>query len=140
MIVSSPFSTVETLPETGASSSIAPRASIGDATARTVSGAIVLISSTTWPSCTTAATPSGPPYVSSTAASSARLEITTSAPSTASATVSAAAAPVRSATSWAAAAVRFQTRTGTPARRSVPTMAPPMRPAPTTATVIGSVM
>ena len=140
MIVSSPFSTVETLPETGASSNIAPRASIDGAISRTVCGAIVLISNTTCPSWDPAATPAAPPYVSITAASSARLEITTSAPSSASAIVSEAEAPVRSATSRAAAAVRFQTRTGTPARRSVPTMAPPIRPAPTTATVIGSVM
>ena len=48
MIVSSPFSTVGTLPDTGASRNAAPVAATASPTRRTVSGAIVLISRTTW--------------------------------------------------------------------------------------------
>ncbi len=92
MIVSWPLSTVDTLPETGASRNAAPDPVTHGATARTVPGAIVLISSAT---ASAGTRPEIASYTFSTAASSARLLMTTSAAATASIAVAASEAPIR---------------------------------------------
>jgi hypothetical protein len=60
MNVSWPFSTSAMLPETGPSTSVAPRPVTSGSTRRTVSGSTVLLSTTTVPSRRPAAMPSGP--------------------------------------------------------------------------------
>ena len=74
-----PPSTLETLPETGVSTSAAPTARTSSSSPRIVSGATVLVSATTVPGASPATSPSSPRYAARTAASSASDTITTSA-------------------------------------------------------------
>ena len=128
-------SATETLPETGASSMYRWCRQASAASSATAAGPIVLISSTTEPGRSS----SRRPLSTSTARAAGPSDTMVTTMSAAARSVGSAAAVAPSSTSGAQrSAVRFQTRSGNPARSRLWAMASPMRPMPANATVCTS--
>ena len=102
-----PCSTVIVLPETGTSSSAAPRAATGAASSRTTAGDTVLMSTSTALAARPAITPSAPSATARSAASSVTIVKTASAPSAAARGDFASVSPAPT-SSRALSGVRFQ--------------------------------
>src|SRR5581483_9926780 len=125
-------SATETLPETGASSRRTPCSSASRASSVAAVGPIVLISTTTDPGRRAERSPLAD-STSRTASPSVSIVTTTSAPASAE---GAGTATAPSSTSGSAReAVRFQTTSGKPARRTFRAIGRPIRPRPAKPTV-----
>ena len=132
MIASWPCSRVVRLPETGASTIIAPASATRAASRRLASGEIVDMSAQTAPGPRPAMIPSSPVATSSTAAVSVTIERTTSAPDAQSRGLVATLSP-RAASASALAGVRFQPLTSYPPASRRSAIRPPIDPRPTNA-------
>ena len=132
MKLSCPCAMVTVLPDTGASSRVAPFAATRSPSMRVTAGLTVLISAQTAPLPSPASMPSGRSATSRSASESVTMLSTTSAPSAAARAESATIRPLGARAS-ALARVLLWPVTGWPAARRRWTMALPMAPSPTKA-------
>src|SRR5215211_168299 len=134
MIASCPASRVVRLPDTGASSMLAPVSATLSASRRLASGSIVLISAYTFPGPSPARIPSSPETICSTAVVSVTMESTTSTAWASSRGVPATAMPFAASGSLRPS-LRFQPVTARPRSRRRSTILPPIEPSPTNPTL-----